>query len=111
VLVKTQYGWHVVEVLERQTTTLDQAAPELSRGIIEQESQKRLAELLQKTAKRLKVDVNPRFGTYDHEAGAVVAADDPNGVLKPGQDGGEPDGEVPPAEGEAPAPAEPPAAE
>jgi hypothetical protein len=41
------------------------------------------------------VEVNPRFGTYDLETGAVVAADDPNDVLEPGES------EAPPAEGEA----------
>jgi parvulin-like peptidyl-prolyl isomerase len=104
VLVQTQFGWHVVEVLDRQTTTLEQAGPELRSRILEEQGAPLLGELLQRTAKRLGVDVNPRFGTYDQEAGAVVAADDPNGVLEPGQDGGAPDGEVPPAEGEAPPP-------
>jgi parvulin-like peptidyl-prolyl isomerase len=113
VLVQTQYGWHVVEVLDRQTTTFAQARPELRRGVLDEQSRSLLGELLQKTAKRLGVDVNPRFGTYDLEAGAVVAADDPNDVLQPGQGEGVPDGEVPPGEGEVP-PAEgeaPPAAE
>jgi parvulin-like peptidyl-prolyl isomerase len=117
VLVQTQFGWHVVEVLDRQTTTLEQARPELRRRVLDEQSGSLLGELLQETAKRLGVEVNPRFGTYDLEAGAVVAADDPNGVLKPGKDEGAPNGEVPPAEGEvppggeAPPPAEPPAAE
>ena len=118
VLVQTQFGWHVVEVLERQTTTLEQARPELRRALLREQSSTRVAALLQKTAERLGVEVNPRFGTYDAEAGSVVAAEDPNDVLEPGQDGGAgeeqappAEGEAPPAEGEAPAGTEPPATE
>jgi parvulin-like peptidyl-prolyl isomerase len=127
-LVQTEFGWHVVEVLDRQTTTLEEARPELRRGFLAEEAGTRVGALLQKTAKRMGVKVNPRFGTYDLETGAVVAKDDPNDVLEPGEQEGVPDGEAPapgeeqqppaegeqpapPAEGEAPAPTEPPAAE
>ena len=119
VLVQTQFGWHVVEVLERQTTTLDEARPELRRSVLAEKSGEEVEELLQQTAERLGVDVNPRFGTYDPETGAVQPADDPNDVLEPGQGEAPAEGEAP-LEGEAPpdggveappAPTEPPTTE
>ena len=39
VVVQTQFGWHVVEVLERQTTTLAEATPELRRTVLQAERQ------------------------------------------------------------------------
>ena len=109
VLVQTQYGWHVVEVLERQVTALDEVRPQLQQGLVAEGSAKLLTELLQKTAKRLDVDVNPRFGTYDAETLSVTAADDPNDVLEPGKGEQAPESGAPPVEGEAPAEGEQPA--
>jgi len=107
VLVQTQFGWHVIEVLERQTTTLEQAAPELRQGLLAEQSGERVEELLKATAAKMGVEVNPRFGDYDAETGQVVAEEDPNDVLEPGNRGGEQEappaeGELPPGEGEAP---------
>jgi parvulin-like peptidyl-prolyl isomerase len=114
VLVQTQFGWHVIEVLERQTTTLEQAAPELRQGLLAEQTGERVNDLLKRTAERLGVVVNPRFGSYDAETGQVVREEDPNDVLEPGRgESGEreaPPGEAPPA-GEAPAPDESPASE
>ena len=108
VLVQTQFGWHVIEVLERQTTTLEQAAPELRQGLLAEQSGERVEELLKATAAKMGVEVNPRFGDYDAETGQVVAEEDPNDVLEPGNRGGgeqeapPAEGELPPGEGEAP---------
>ena len=108
VLVNTQFGWHVVEVIERVTTTLADATPELRRTALQAERQVQVQELLQETSARLGVEVNPRFGMWNPETGQVEAADSPNGVISPAPDGGQqPDGEVPPGgpppAGEAPA--------
>jgi foldase protein PrsA len=119
VLVQTQFGWHVVEVLDRQTTTLAEATPDLRRTALQTQRQGLLQELLQGLARRIGVKVNPRFGTWNSETGQVDPIESANGVLTPAPDaegglgevppggelppGGEaPAGEAPPAEGEAP---------
>ena len=106
VLVKTQFGWHVVEVLERRTTSLAEATPELRRSALMSVRQTRVGELIRAKAAELGVKVNPRFGTWNPETGAVEAAPDPNGVLTPAPQEGQPldEGGEPlvPGEGEAP---------
>lgn len=116
VVVQTQFGWHVVEVLDRQTTTLAEATPELRRTALQAERQARVQELVQEVSVDLGISVNPRFGRWNPETGQVEPEEDANGVLVP--DEGAPSGEgepgLPPG-GEAPqeapqqAPAEEPA--
>lgn len=109
VLVQTQFGWHVVEVLERQTTTLAEATPELRRTALQTERQASVQQLLQETSERLGVTVNPRFGRWNPETGQVEPDESPNGVLTPNPgpgEGGLPpqlDSDGNPPEGEAPA--------
>ena len=107
VLVQTQFGWHVVEVLERRTTSLAEATPELRRSALQSVRQTRVGELIRAKAAEIGVKVNPRFGTWNPETGAVEPAPDPNGVLTPAPQDGQPleeGGEplVPGGEGEAP---------
>lgn len=106
VLVQTQFGWHVVEVQERTTTTFEEAEPDLRRGSLQEERQSRVAEELQATAARLGITINPRFGGWDSASGSVIATDSPSGVVEPDSDSDRGSGES-----EAPAPAEPPAAQ
>ncbi len=108
VLVQTQFGWHVVEVQERQTTTFAEAKPELRRASLQEERQTRVSAELQATAARLGVTVNPRFGEWDSETGSIIAVDSPSGVVSPGQGDGTTGGssgasEAPPAPTESPA--------
>ena len=115
VLVQTQFGWHVVEVLDRQTTTLAEATPELRRTALQAERQARVQEVVQEVSEDLGISVNPRFGRWNPETGQVEPEEGANGVLVPeeGVPGGEDElGGVPPA-GEAPqeAPQEAPAEE
>jgi parvulin-like peptidyl-prolyl isomerase len=114
VLVQTQFGWHVVEVLERQTTTLAEATPELRRTALQAQRQERVQELLQETADELGITVNPRFGTWNPETGQVEPEEGANGVLVPDDGSAGADDQlegVPPAGDEAPqqAPADEPA--
>jgi foldase protein PrsA len=98
VLVQTQFGWHVVEVLDRQTTTLAEATPELRRTALQEERQARVQELMKATSAELGVKVNPRFGRWNSASGQVEPEEGANGVLTPAPDAG---GEAP-LEGEAP---------
>ena len=106
-VVQTQFGWHVVNVQERETTSLAEATPELRRAALQEQRAQATGELLRDVAGDLGVTVNPRFGRWDAETGSIEAVEDPNGVTTSApEDGAEaPAGEVPTGEdpaGEAP---------
>ena len=79
VIAHTQFGFHVIHVIERKTTTLDQAKADLRRNLLGQQRTTAVQVLLLKTAKKIGVHVNPRFGTWDPRAQDVVE-------IKPGPD-------------------------
>jgi foldase protein PrsA len=103
VLVQTQFGWHVVEVLERQTTTLAEATPELRRVALEEQRGEAIRDAVRATAEELGVEVNPRFGRWDSDLVDVIAIPEDDGLSKPAPGGGAPQDGVPVPEGEAPA--------
>ena len=74
VLAKTRFGYHVIHVLERRTTTFAQAAPELRRQLLATQRTAAVEQLLRADAKRLGVRINPRFGRWDATQLAVTAA-------------------------------------
>jgi foldase protein PrsA len=82
-VVQTQFGWHVVNVLERVTTPLSEAEPELRRTALQDERTARTQELLRTTAAQLDITVNSRFGTWNPETGTVEPDPVPNGVSSP----------------------------
>lgn len=82
----SEFGWHVIHVLERRTTTLAQAAPDLRRQVLKDERTKRLQQALTDTANRLKVTVSPRFGKWNAKTGQVDAPD--NSLSSPAPSGG-----------------------
>ncbi|MBK5306021.1 MAG: peptidylprolyl isomerase [Frankiaceae bacterium] len=90
--VKTQFGYHVVHVIDRRTTTLEQATPRIRRTMLQGQRDQRLGELLAKIATELKIKVNPRFGRWDSTQLAVVEASAKDAVSSPapspGDDGG-----------------------
>ncbi|MCU1624561.1 MAG: peptidylprolyl isomerase [Frankiales bacterium] len=71
--VKTQFGYHVIHVIERRTTTFAQAQRDLRRGLLQTQRDAKLSAYLQKVAKDLGVHVNPRFGVWDTVGQSVVA--------------------------------------
>ncbi len=100
-VVKTEFGYHVVHVIERKTTTLAQALPDLRRQILQQEREARTTELLSKVAKDLGVTVNPRFGKWNETQGSVdeIAVDGSSvssPAPSPGADDAGTGGDVPP---------------
>jgi parvulin-like peptidyl-prolyl isomerase len=106
-VVQTQFGWHVVHVQERETTSLEDATPQLRRAALQEQRQQATGELLREVASDLGVEVNPRFGRWDPETGTIEAVEDPNGVTTSAPEdgaeapeGGAPEGGAP--EGEAP---------
>jgi foldase protein PrsA len=81
--VHTQFGWHVVHVIERQRTSLAEATPELKGTLLQQTRDQLLAEALQAAARRLGVHVNPRYGRWDGTQGQVVPAGQRGAVSSP----------------------------
>ena len=73
VLARTRFGYHVIHVLERRTTTFEQARADLRRGLLGPQRSERVDALLRADARRLGVHVNPRFGRWDPTKLDVVA--------------------------------------
>lgn len=74
--VASPSGGHVVRVLERRTTSLEEATPQLRRAVLQQQQADAVAALLDETARDLGITINPRFGTWDSTEQAVVARAD-----------------------------------
>ena len=110
-LVQTEFGWHVAQPIERITTPLAEATPELRRALLQDEAATRTSEVFRETSERLGITVNPRFGRWNPDAGRIDADDSPNGVLvepyAPGLGVEVPGGQAP--GGEAPEVVAPPA--
>lgn len=84
-IVQTEFGFHVYQVQERQTTTLAQATPALRRQVLQAQREQAVGALLRKTAADRRITVNPRFGRWDSTTGTVVdtAASGPGVVSSP----------------------------
>lgn len=94
VIAKTQYGYHVINVIERKTTTFEQARPELRRQLLESQRTEAVDGLLADVAEDLGVEVNPRFGAWDPASQQVVAVDSSD-VVEPSPRPGDPAEETP----------------
>jgi parvulin-like peptidyl-prolyl isomerase len=99
--VKTQFGYHVVHVIERRTTTLAQAAPDIRRGVLQQQRTQAVDQKLAAVAKALHIKVNPRFGRWDPAQLTVLPASVKDAVSSPApspgdETGGAPAGQSPP---------------
>jgi hypothetical protein len=53
-----------------------------SSGVSEEEVGARISELVTAKGKELGINVNPRYGTWDHESGDIIATDSANGAVK-----------------------------
>jgi foldase protein PrsA len=81
--VHTEFGWHVVHVIERKRTSLAEATPELKTNLLQQTRDRLLSETLSAEARRLGIHVNPRFGRWDGRQGAVVPLSGRDAVSSP----------------------------
>jgi parvulin-like peptidyl-prolyl isomerase len=100
-IVKTEFGFHVVHLIERRTTTFEQAVPQLRREALQQEREARTTAVLSQVADRMDVKVNPRFGRWNAQDGSV--AEIPNGSSvsspAPGPEGDVAPGDAVPGDG------------
>lgn len=61
--VKTQFGFHIIEVTGRQSLTLEDATPEIRQRLQSQASSP-VAAFVDRAVRRAKIEVNPRYGTF-----------------------------------------------
>lgn len=84
VVAKTQFGFHVISVIERRTISPSQAKGDLRRTLLGQQREMATRAELQRTAKELGVRINPRFGTWKSDELTVVPVEQgPDSVTKP----------------------------
>lgn len=73
--------YDVWKVIERRTTTFEQARDVLRRSLIEPERNKRRKEYIDGVVRDLGLSVNPRYGRWDAERFAVIPDD--GGLVEP----------------------------
>ncbi|MPZ88844.1 MAG: hypothetical protein GEU81_12370 [Nitriliruptorales bacterium] len=116
--IETEFGFHVLEVTEREEEgqPLEEVEGEIRENLRQSESSTLVQTFLQERAQEAEVEVNPRFGEWDPEAGRVVQEDalgdveTPQPGAPPGDPGAPPgDPGAPPGDPGAPPgdPAEP----
>lgn len=107
-IAQTGFGWHVIQVQDRVTTTLAQARQGLRRQLLGEQRLNAVRERLQEVAAEVGVTVNPRFGQWDAEQGAVVPSSPADGALTPApQPGAEDGGAAGPGNEQVPQPGAP----
>jgi parvulin-like peptidyl-prolyl isomerase len=74
VIAKTSFGYHVIHVIERRTTSFEQAKVLLRRTLLGDQRAFVLQDELAKTARELGVHINPRFGSWDPTTEDVIAS-------------------------------------
>ena len=79
--VETQFGFHVIEVTDRQEAPpLEEVREEVVEQVQGPERQQAVQEWLLEQVSAAEVEVNPRFGVWDAELGQVVP-EDPLGTV------------------------------
>lgn len=73
--VKTQFGYHIIKIIEHKKTTFEQAKADLKTQALAQQQSDALEKALADEAKKEKVTVSPRFGKWDEVQSQVVAGD------------------------------------
>jgi parvulin-like peptidyl-prolyl isomerase len=73
--VETQFGFHVIEVLDRTTASLDEVSEDIRAELSQGEGQDVITTWLEEQRAAAEIEVNPRFGEWDPEEGKVVTED------------------------------------
>jgi hypothetical protein len=66
--VQTQFGFHLIQITERRTQTLEEATPEITQRLQEQ-GNGAIGTFVGSALGRAKVVVNPRYGRFDRSSG------------------------------------------
>ena len=100
--VKTQFGYHIIEVLELNPgKTLDEAREEITDELSQSQSGEELQAELTKRTKEAEVTVNPRFGKWNPDTGQVEPSKPLGGTSESTSEGAVPGGSempLPPTE-------------
>lgn len=73
--VRSEFGWHVIRVLGRETDTFESVREQLAQDLAGARAEGAWAEWLEGVFRAADVEVNPRFGEFDPATGQVVDAD------------------------------------
>jgi hypothetical protein len=66
--VQTQFGWHVIYLMSRETAPLEDVRDQ----IVESASAQAFQEWMLERFRTAEIEVNPRYGTFDEATGEVV---------------------------------------
>lgn len=66
--VQTDFGYHIIHVIDRRTRPFEEVAPQLT----EEARSETFGEWLLERVAAAEIRVNPRYGLFDEETGAVV---------------------------------------
>ncbi len=67
--VQTQYGWHVIMLIDARKIPLDQARDQIVKDL----SHQAFVAWFQKSLENADISVNPKYGAFDTKNGSVVA--------------------------------------
>ncbi|HVF54220.1 MAG TPA: peptidylprolyl isomerase [Actinomycetota bacterium] len=73
--IKTEFGWHVIRIIDRRTRTFEQARTEIVEELSTPLIDDAWADWLADAYDRARVEVNPRYGAFDPEQQLVVDPD------------------------------------
>ena len=74
--VKTQFGYHLIKVTDRHQQSLQDATSDITAKLT-QNTQQAFNDMITASAKKAKIRVNPRYGTFDRDQLSVVPPEAP----------------------------------
>ena len=86
--VKTQFGWHVIRLIELRLQPFEQARAQIAQELAAENEQRVWSEWVEAAYEAAEVKVNPRYGELDLGSGQVVdaSAEDIPGGEVPGRE-------------------------
>lgn len=80
--VHTQFGYHIIHIIEHKKTTFEQAKADLTKQALTQKRTDALDKALSEEATKDGISVSPRYGKWDPKAAQVIAV--PSALSSPG---------------------------
>jgi parvulin-like peptidyl-prolyl isomerase len=88
--VQTQYGWHIIQLLERKTQTFEEVKDAIAKELMSTDRDEAFQKWLDTKLKKAEIQVNPVYGRWDSKTLKIVGRD-----TSPTQAPGSKTGEVP----------------